>query len=171
MGFTYLFPRDGIQRQGKSTNPKKSQGSSPSEWTGWISLEAKGLSRVFSNTTVQKHQFFSAQLSFTVQLSHPYMTIGKTIALTYGKFILLRSENNKTLLSNYSPITFFKESFFGRANAFYFYEIKILSFPFNVYDFCVLFKKILPTSLLPRFCSMFYSKQSYSYSSYTFDPF
>ena len=40
--------------------PKKSQGWS-SEWTGWISLQSKGLSRVFSNTTVQKHQFFSAQ--------------------------------------------------------------------------------------------------------------
>ena len=40
--------------------PKKSQGWSPSEWTGWIS---KGLSRVFSNTTVQKHQFFGAQPS------------------------------------------------------------------------------------------------------------
>ena len=39
--------------------PKKSQGWSPSEWTGWISLESKGFSRVFSNTTVQKHQFFS----------------------------------------------------------------------------------------------------------------
>ena len=37
--------------------PKKSQGWSPSEWTGWISLQSKGLSRVFSNTTVQKHQF------------------------------------------------------------------------------------------------------------------
>ena len=43
--------------------PKKSQGWSPSEWTGWISLQSKGLSRVFSNSTVQKHQFFSAQLS------------------------------------------------------------------------------------------------------------
>ena len=43
--------------------PKKSQGWSPSEWTGWISLQSKGISRVFSNTTVQKHQFFSAQLS------------------------------------------------------------------------------------------------------------
>ena len=43
--------------------PKKSQSWSPSEWTGWISLQSKGLSRVFSNTTVQKHQFFSAQLS------------------------------------------------------------------------------------------------------------
>ena len=43
--------------------PKKSQGWSPSEWTGWISLLSKGLSRVFSNTTVQNHQFFGAQLS------------------------------------------------------------------------------------------------------------
>ena len=43
--------------------PKKPQGWSPSEWTGWISLQSKGLSRVFSNTTVQKHQFFGAQLS------------------------------------------------------------------------------------------------------------
>ena len=43
--------------------PKNSQDWSPLEWTGWISLQFKGLSRVFSNTTVQKHQFFSAQLS------------------------------------------------------------------------------------------------------------
>ena len=42
---------------------KKSQGWSPSEWTGWIFLQSKGLSRVFSNITVQKHQFFGAQLS------------------------------------------------------------------------------------------------------------
>ena len=42
--------------------PKKSQGWSPSEWTGWISLQSMGLSRVFSNTTVQKHQFFGVQL-------------------------------------------------------------------------------------------------------------
>ena len=43
--------------------------------TGWISLQSKGLSRVFSNTTVQKHQIFGAQLSLWVQLSHPYMTM------------------------------------------------------------------------------------------------
>ena len=43
--------------------PKKSQGWSPSEWTGWISLQSKGFSRVFSNTTVQTQQFFSAQPS------------------------------------------------------------------------------------------------------------
>ena len=43
--------------------PKKSQGWSPSEWTSWISLQSKGLSRVFSNITVQKHQFFGTQPS------------------------------------------------------------------------------------------------------------
>ena len=43
--------------------PKNTQDWSPSEWTGWISLQSKGLSRVFSNTTVQKHQFLSIQLS------------------------------------------------------------------------------------------------------------
>ena len=43
--------------------PKNSQGWSPLEWTGWISLQSMGLSRVFSNTTVQKHQFFGTQPS------------------------------------------------------------------------------------------------------------
>ena len=46
-----------------SVPPEKSQGWSPSEWTGWISSQSKGLSRIFSNTTVQKHQFFGAQPS------------------------------------------------------------------------------------------------------------
>ena len=46
-----------------SVLPMNIQDWSPLEWTGWISLQAKGLSRVFSNTTVQKHQFVSAQLS------------------------------------------------------------------------------------------------------------
>ena len=43
--------------------PKNTQDWSPLGWTGWISLQSKGRSRVFSNTTVQKHQFTSAQLS------------------------------------------------------------------------------------------------------------
>ena len=43
--------------------PKNTQGWSPLGWTGWTSLQSKGLSRVFSNTTVQKHQFFSTQPS------------------------------------------------------------------------------------------------------------
>ena len=61
-----LFPWGG-QSTGVSASAsflsKKSQGWSPSELTSWISLQPKGLSRVFSNTTVQKHQFFSAQPS------------------------------------------------------------------------------------------------------------
>ena len=46
-----------------SVLPMNTQHWSPLGWTGWISLQFKGLSRVFSNTTVQKHQFFGAQLS------------------------------------------------------------------------------------------------------------
>ena len=46
-----------------SVLPMNTQDFSPLGWTGWISLQTKGLSRVFSNTTVQKHQFFGAQLS------------------------------------------------------------------------------------------------------------
>ena len=46
-----------------SVLPMNTQDWSPLRWTGWISLQSKGLSRVFSNTTVQKHRFFGAQLS------------------------------------------------------------------------------------------------------------
>ena len=46
-----------------SVLPINTQDWSPLGWTGWISLQSRGLSRVFSNTTVQKHQFFGAQLS------------------------------------------------------------------------------------------------------------
>ena len=67
--------------------PKKSQGWSPSEWTGWIPLQSKGLPRAFSNTTVQKHQFFGTQLSSQSNSQHPYMTTGKTIALTIRTFV------------------------------------------------------------------------------------
>ena len=56
--------------------------------TGLISLQSKGLSIVFSNTTVQKHQFLGTQFFFIVQLSHPYMTTGKTIVLTRWTFVV-----------------------------------------------------------------------------------
>ena len=71
-----------------SVLPMNTQDWFPLGWTGWISLQSKGLPRVFSNTTVQKHQFFGAQLSlYIVQLSHPYMTAGKTITLTRWTFV------------------------------------------------------------------------------------
>ena len=64
-----LFARDG-QSSGvsalASALPKNTQDWSPLEWIGWISLQSKGVSRVFSNTTVQKHQFFGAQLSSVI---------------------------------------------------------------------------------------------------------
>ena len=49
--------------------PMKTQHWSPLGWTGWISLQSKGLPRVFSNITAQKHQFFGAQLSFSLTLT------------------------------------------------------------------------------------------------------
>ena len=59
-----------------SVLPMSIQDWFPLGWTGWISLQYKGLSRVFPNTTVEKHQFFGAQLSLQSN-SHPYVT-GKT---------------------------------------------------------------------------------------------
>ena len=53
------------------------------EWTGWISLHSKGLSSVFSNTTIQKASILWCSAFLIVQLSHPYMTTEKTIALTW----------------------------------------------------------------------------------------
>ena len=57
---------------------KEIQGWSPSEWTGWISLQSKGPSRVFSNTTVQKHQFFGSQPSLWFNSHiHTWCTLGR----------------------------------------------------------------------------------------------
>ena len=52
-----------------SVLPMNIQDWFPLGWTGWISLQSKGLSRVFSNTTVQKHQFFGTQLSYSPTLT------------------------------------------------------------------------------------------------------
>ena len=66
--------------------PKKSQGWS-SEWTSWISLQSKGLSRVFSNTTVQKHQFFEVQLSSQSNFHIHTWPMEKTRVLTRQTFV------------------------------------------------------------------------------------
>ena len=60
------------------------QSWSPLEWTDWISLQSKGLSKVFSNTTVQKHEFFSAQLSVLFVGNGMY-----TAQLKEAKFIMV----------------------------------------------------------------------------------
>ena len=70
-----------------SVLPMNIQDWFPVGLTGLISLQSKGLSIILFNTTVQKHQFFGAQLFFIVQLSYPYMIIGKNIALTRWTFV------------------------------------------------------------------------------------
>ena len=79
----------------ESVLPMNIQDWFPSEWTGWISLQSKGPSRVFSNTTVQKHQFFGTQLSsqsnFHIHtcecMENHTFTHWKTIALTRWTFV------------------------------------------------------------------------------------
>ena len=61
--------------------PKNTQDWSPSEWTGWISLQSKGLSSLLQHHS-SKASILQCSAFFTVQLWHPYMTTGKTIALT-----------------------------------------------------------------------------------------
>ena len=71
-----------------STSPSNEYSELISFRIDWLDLlQCKGLSRVFSNTTVQKHHFFDTQLFFIVQLSHPYMITGKTIALARQTFV------------------------------------------------------------------------------------
>ena len=84
---SWLFTSGG-QSIGASASflPMNTQDWSPLGWTGWISVLSKGLSRVFSTITVQKHQFFGVQHSLRFN-SHLYMTTGKTIALTIWVFV------------------------------------------------------------------------------------
>ena len=81
--FKWVSSASGGQSIGVSAStsvlPMNTQDWSPLGWTGCISLQSKGLSRVFSYTTVQ---ILWCSAFFIVQLSHPYMTTGKTIALT-----------------------------------------------------------------------------------------
>ena len=85
----------GYQSIGASASvlPMNIQDWFPLGLTGLISLMPKGLSRVFSNTTIQKHRFLRCSVFFMVYLSHPYMTTEKTIALTrqtvFGKVMSL----------------------------------------------------------------------------------
>ena len=97
-----------LQHHSSFILPMNIQGWFSLAWTGWISLLSKGLSRVFSNTTVQKHQHSAF---FIVQLSHPYMTTGKTIALTRRTFVDKVMSLLFSMLSRL-VITFFPRSVF-----------------------------------------------------------
>ena len=70
-----------------SVLPVNTQDSSPLGWTGWISLQSKGLSKSLLQHHSSKASILPRSAFFTVQLSHPYMTTGKTIALTRRTFV------------------------------------------------------------------------------------
>ena len=106
---SWLFASGG-QSTGVSASasvlPKNIQDWLPLGWPGWTSLQSKGLSRVFSNTTVQKHEFFSAQLSFSPTLisihdywKHPYMTL--TSIHTYSPHTQLSTHPTLTSICDY----------------------------------------------------------------------
>ena len=76
------------------------------ELTDLNSLLFKRFSRVFSNTTVQKHQFFGAQLSLYSNSPHPYMTTGKTIALPRWTYVGKVMSLLFNMLSQFSSVQF-----------------------------------------------------------------
>ena len=78
--------------------PKNTQDWSPSEWTGWISLQSKGLSRVFFNTTVQKHQFFSAQLFTSSQIKFKGRIIKSTWRFLHQIYIYICNVEHRCIL-------------------------------------------------------------------------
>ena len=101
-----------------SVPPMNTQDWPPLGWTGWISLQSKGLSRVLQHHS-SKASIFQCSAFFTVQLSHPYMTTGKTIALTRRTFV----GNVMSLLFIFFFLFFFFLFFY-----FFFYLWWILSY-------------------------------------------
>ena len=106
-----IFTSDG-QSIGASPSalvfPMNIQGWFLLELTGLISLQSKGLSRVFSSTTIRKHQFFTSQTSGPT----PYMTTGKTTALTIGSFA------GKVISLLFNMLSRFVIAFFPRSKCF-----------------------------------------------------
>ena len=80
------WPNIGVSASA-SVFPMNIQDWLPLEWTGWISLQSKGLSSIFSNTHSSKASMLRRSAFFIVQLSHLYMTTGKTTALTIWTFV------------------------------------------------------------------------------------
>ena len=99
--------------------PMNTQDWSPLGWTDWISLQSKGLSRIFSRSTIQKHQFFSTQPSlwFNSYLSwvNPYLTTGKTIALNVWTFV------SKVMSLLFNTLSRFVTAFSPVNKVFYFH--------------------------------------------------
>ena len=83
--FTWGGQRIGVSALA-SVLPKNTQDQSLSDWTSWISLQSKRLASLLQHHS-SKASILQRSAFFTVQLSHPYMTTGKTIALTRQTFV------------------------------------------------------------------------------------
>ena len=118
---SWLFTSDGQSIEASaSALPMSIQGWFPLRFTGLIFLLSKGLSRVFSNTTVQKHQFFSTQPSLWAN-SHLSMTTGKIIALTIWTFV------NKVIPLVFNTLSRFVIAFFSRSKHLLISWLQLLS--------------------------------------------
>ena len=110
----WLFTSGGQSiRASASVCPVSIQGWFPLGWTGLISLLSKGLSRVFSNTTIWQHQFFGTQPSLW---SNSHMTTGKTIALTVWAFVY------KVMCLLFNTLSRFVRAFLSRSKFLWIYE-------------------------------------------------
>ena len=102
-----LFPSGG-QNIGVSAStsvlPMNTQDLSPLGWTGWISLQSKGLSRVFSNTTVQKHQFFIGPCFY--HQSHPQLGVVFALVSSPHSFGVISPLISSSILGTYQPVEF-----------------------------------------------------------------
>ena len=86
-----------------SVLPMNTQDWYPLRWTGWISLQSKGLSRVFSKTTVQKHSILQHSAFLMAPLSHPYVTIAFTRRTFVGKVMSLLFNMLSRLVITFLP--------------------------------------------------------------------
>ena len=102
--FTWGGQSIGVSASEPSVLPMNTQGWSPLGWTGWISSQSKGLSRVFSNTIVQKHQFFSTQLSSQSNSNIHTWPLEKLQNLL--KFLIYHSNHLHYLLKILRALTF-----------------------------------------------------------------
>ena len=157
-----------------SVLPMNIQDWFPLGWTGWISLQSKELLRVFSNTTVQKHQLFSTQLFLMVQLSHLFMTNGKTIALTRWIFVskvmsLLFNMLSKFVIAFLPRSKRLSISWLQPQSAVILEPKKIKSVTVSIVSPSVCHEVMRPVAMILVVCFLFLSfKQTFSLSSFTF---
>ena len=134
-------------------------------------MQSKGLSRVFSNTTVQKHQFFGTQLS-SQSNSHIYTTTGKTVALTRWTFVgkvmsLLFNKLSRLVITFLPRIKFLLISWLQSPSAVIFEPLKIKSLTISIVSPSICHEVMGPDAMILVFCCPFSSCPQFSPESET----